>query len=484
VDGHEWQAKLSGGIAYVAQSAWIQNNTIRENILFGRAMDPIRYKEAVRVSGLESDLAQFPDRDDTEIGERGTTLSGGQKQRVQLARAVYQDADVYVLDDPFSAVDAHTGTFLFEECVMGALKDKTVILVTHQLEFLPEVDQIIVMRAPGEIVQRGTYNELVQEGKDFGAFVEALESSLHNVTRASRTSLEGEAGMEALLDSMPDTKIMLASSGNSGNFKAVVGNAQMNQVVRAGSLSRSTSGRTSNVAAITAKQPNAKLIQEEIRATGRVNSTVIWKYLSTFGKGVLWSMVLIPQSATTAFQVCSDIWLASGISTGEPTSQHFMLIYVLLLSGCSASVFIRTRFVAWIGVATAQALFTGMLNSILRAPMSFIDSTPVGRILSRSSTDQSAVDTDLPFLVAGVGNTVIGLIGTILITTYVTPKILFLALPLGYLFVRLQVQHLPSVLESRGQTFVEPSAVTSQTVLLRRHLPAIEMMCKLDRGAM
>lgn len=105
---------MSGRIAYVAQSAWIQNNTIKENILFGLALEPDRYKEAVRVAGLESDLAQFPDGDETEIGERGTTLSGGQKQRVQLARAVYQDADVYVLDDPFSAVDAHTGTFLFK----------------------------------------------------------------------------------------------------------------------------------------------------------------------------------------------------------------------------------------------------------------------------------------------------------------------------------------------------------------------------------
>jgi ABC-type multidrug transport system fused ATPase/permease subunit len=242
------------------------------------------------------------------------------------------------------------------------------------------------MRAPGEIVQKGTYHELVKEGKDFGAFVEALELSLNNVTRATNTSLDGEGRTEALLDTVSATKTTLASSAGSGKQHVVVGNVQFgNPIGRAGSLSKSTSGRDPD-AAILAKQEKAKLIKEEIRAVGKVDSRVIWKYLSTYGRGVLWALVLIPQSATTIFQNTSDLWLASGTSTGEATSFRFMLIYVLLLCCCSTAVFMRTKLVAFLGVASAQALFTGMLNSILRAPMSFIDSTPVGRILSRVSS--------------------------------------------------------------------------------------------------
>jgi ABC-type multidrug transport system fused ATPase/permease subunit len=240
------------------------------------------------------------------------------------------------------------------------------------------------MRAPGEIVQKGTYHELVKEGKDFGAFVEALELSLNNVTRATNSG--GDGRTEDLLDSVPETKVMLASSGGSGKQNVVVGNAQMvNPIGRTGSLAKSGSGRIPEDAAISAKQEKAKLIQEEVRAVGRVDSRVIWKYLSTYGRGILWAMVVIPQTSTTTLQNISDLWLASGTSTGEATSFRFMLIYVLLLCGCSTAVLVRTKFVAFLGVATAQALFTGMLNSILRAPMSFIDSTPVGRILSRVS---------------------------------------------------------------------------------------------------
>jgi ATP-binding cassette subfamily C (CFTR/MRP) protein 1 len=108
------QVQVSGSIAYVAQTAWIQNGTIQDNILFGRPMDHRQYHETLRVCCLTVDLLQMESGDQTEIGERGINLSGGQKQRIQLARAVYQDADIYLLDDVFSAVDAHTGSELFK----------------------------------------------------------------------------------------------------------------------------------------------------------------------------------------------------------------------------------------------------------------------------------------------------------------------------------------------------------------------------------
>jgi ATP-binding cassette subfamily C (CFTR/MRP) protein 2 len=138
------QVELRGSVAYVPQSPWIQHGTIEENILFGLPMDRERYDDILQACALEMDIAQLDYGDQTEIGERGINLSGGQKQRIQLARAVYQNCDIYLLDDIFSALDAHTGSKIFQECVIEALIGKTVILVTHQIEFLHRANLILV----------------------------------------------------------------------------------------------------------------------------------------------------------------------------------------------------------------------------------------------------------------------------------------------------------------------------------------------------
>uniref|UniRef100_A0A6N2KFZ7 ABC-type xenobiotic transporter n=1 Tax=Salix viminalis TaxID=40686 RepID=A0A6N2KFZ7_SALVM len=135
--------QVHGRIAYVSQTAWIQTGTIQENILFGSEMDRQRYQDTLERCSLVKDLELLPYGDLTEIGERGVNLSGGQKQRIQLARALYQNADIYLLDDPFSAVDAQTATSLFNEYITGALSGKTVLLVTHQVDFLPAFDSVM-----------------------------------------------------------------------------------------------------------------------------------------------------------------------------------------------------------------------------------------------------------------------------------------------------------------------------------------------------
>ncbi|KAK7826246.1 abc transporter c family member 8 [Quercus suber] len=161
-----------GSIAYVSQTSWIQGGTIRDNILYGKPMDKTKYEKAIKACALDKDINNFNHGDLTEIGQRGLNMSGGQKQRIQLARAVYNDADIYLLDDPFSAVDAHTAAILFNDCVMAALENKTVILVTHQVEFLSEVDKILVMK-DGQITQSGSYEELLTAGAAFEQLVNA-----------------------------------------------------------------------------------------------------------------------------------------------------------------------------------------------------------------------------------------------------------------------------------------------------------------------
>ncbi|KAF7150772.1 hypothetical protein RHSIM_Rhsim02G0239800 [Rhododendron simsii] len=182
------RVEVYGKIAYVSQTAWIQTGTIQENILFGSTMDQHRYQEVLEKCSLNKDLEMLPFGDCTIIGERGVNLSGGQKQRVQLARALYQDADIYLLDDPFSAVDAHTATNLFNEYVMGALARKTVLLVTHQVDFLPAFDSILLM-AEGKIVEAATYDHLLASSQQFQNLVNA-----HKVTSGSE--LQSQYGFQ------------------------------------------------------------------------------------------------------------------------------------------------------------------------------------------------------------------------------------------------------------------------------------------------
>lgn len=161
-----------GNIALVPQQAWIQNATLRENILFGESFNRDFYNEIIEACALLPDLDLLPGGDLAEIGEKGINLSGGQKQRVSLARAVYAEADIYLLDDPLSAVDVHVGKHIFDKVIgpNGLLKNKTRLLVTHGITFLAQTNHILVMK-DGEISESGSYRELMDSK---GAFAEFL----------------------------------------------------------------------------------------------------------------------------------------------------------------------------------------------------------------------------------------------------------------------------------------------------------------------
>lgn len=182
------KVSVKGSIAYVSQTAWIQQQSLRENIRFITSSDPTQsnpvaeqieelwYKNVISACALETDIAHLPAGDKTEIGEKGVNLSGGQKQRVSLARAVYQRSDIYLLDDPLSAVDTHVGKYLFDHVLgpNGLLKDKTRIMTTNSFHWLSLADWIIVLNTNGEITQSGTYNEVVNNNS--GHFTNYLES--------------------------------------------------------------------------------------------------------------------------------------------------------------------------------------------------------------------------------------------------------------------------------------------------------------------
>ena len=163
---HQGLVSCRGKIAYLGQKPWVFYGTVKDNILFGKAIDPHRYNMVLEACDLQKDIRTFPNGDETLVGERGTILSGGQKARIGLARAVYSDADVYLLDDPLSAVDSTVGQHIFKICINNVLGDKTRLMVTHNLQFLENADHIVVMRE-GSILEHGNYHGLLKRGFDF-----------------------------------------------------------------------------------------------------------------------------------------------------------------------------------------------------------------------------------------------------------------------------------------------------------------------------
>jgi ABC-type multidrug transport system fused ATPase/permease subunit len=153
---------LNGGVSYVSQIPWIQNNTVRENILFYSEYDEVKYNTVLDLCELRPDLEVLVGKDMTEIGEKGINLSGGQKARISIARAMYADSDIYMLDDPISALDAHVGQNIMKKCILNYMENKTRILVTHALQYLSYADRIIYMDN-GEIVWEGTYQEIIKK---------------------------------------------------------------------------------------------------------------------------------------------------------------------------------------------------------------------------------------------------------------------------------------------------------------------------------
>ncbi|XP_042517600.1 ABC transporter C family member 14-like [Macadamia integrifolia] len=395
--------RVCGTTAYVAQTSWIQNGTIQENILFGLPMNTERYRETIRVCSLEKDLEMMEFGDQTEIGERGINLSGGQKQRIQLARAVYQDCDIYLLDDVFSAVDAQTGSEIFKECVRGALKNKTILLVTHQVDFLHNVDLILVMR-DGRVVQSGRYNEIMESGVDFKALVIAHETSMELVEMSVNES--GENSIQ--------TPKSPKDSSNQGEPNGVNGSVEQ---------SKSEKG-------------NSKLIKDEERETGQVNLQVYKIYCTeAFG---WWGVAaaLLMSFVWQASLMASDYWLA--VETKEDNASSFrpslfIDVYVAIAAISVVLVLIRSILVAYMGLKTAQSFFKQILHSLLHAPMSFFDTTPSGRILSRASTDQTNVDLFLPFILSLTISMYITVLSIIIITCQYAWPTIFLIIPLGWL---------------------------------------------------
>ncbi|XP_064825804.1 ATP-binding cassette sub-family C member 4-like isoform X1 [Oncorhynchus masou masou] len=413
--------KVKGQLTYASQQPWVFPGTIRSNILFGKALHPQKYEKVLRACALKRDMELLPDGDLTVIGDRGATLSGGQKARVNLARAVYQDADIYLLDDPLSAVDAEVGRHLFEQCICGILKNKPRILVTHQLQYLQAANQILVLKE-GHMVARGTYSELQRSGVDFTSLLKREEEG----PQAPGVETESRSPCSRTL-------------------------SQNSEVSHTSSI-RSVKDGTEQLPA----EP-VQTVAEESRSAGTIGVGLYVKYLKAGANILVLIGVVLLQFLAQAAYILQDWWLAywageqeklnvngtvtiqNGVNVTEQLNLDFYLgIYAGLTGATLIFGFARSLLMFNVLVKAAQSLHNRMFNSILRTPVRFFDVNPIGRVLNRFSKDIGQLDAALPWTFVDFIQIFLQIIGVVAVAASVIPWILIPLAPLIIVFLFLR----------------------------------------------
>ncbi|XP_063975408.1 ATP-binding cassette sub-family C member 10 isoform X2 [Diachasmimorpha longicaudata] len=385
-------SNLDKGFAYVRQTPWLQRGTIRENILFGKAYDYNKYRNVIKACALDDDLVSLPNKDLAAVGEAGVTLSGGQKTRIALARAVYADKNIYLLDDILATLDTKVAKHIFQNVILGALKEKTRVICTHQTQFLIHADYVLEM-SKGRIVKQGLPTEILPDLEDY-----LLSSSSTDYSRDIKTSKE-------------------PLNDNSIN---------PNDVDR------------------------DPMLDEEAMERGTVRLGVYGTYLGAVGRFLaicIFLAMLLMQSSKNV----SDLWLSFWVThinttvnnstilpltirleavLNDDTPGSYLAVYAILAAINTFFTLIRAFMFAYGGVHAAIVMHEHLLDIVLRAKKVFIDSQSIGRILNRFSSDTYTVDDSLPFISNILLAQVFALLGTIIITAYGLPWIFLVLAPL------------------------------------------------------
>ncbi|KAJ3207721.1 Multidrug resistance-associated protein 1, partial [Entophlyctis luteolus] len=349
---------FSGSVGLAAQVPWIMNASLKDNILFGLPFDKTRYDRAIEVCALKRDLEVLAGGELSEIGERGINLSGGQKQRVSLARLVYFESSIVLLDDVLSAVDSHVGKYIFNECICKALQGKTRLLVTHQLHFVPQCDIVIVMKA-GKISEYGSYAELMAANGEFASLMQSYGGVPTNSPEEDTAELPKET-----------------EDKSSSGIESI---RQKEQIVQ-----NDVGGKA--------------LVTAEDRETGKVKTPVLVSFAVAMGGTKVVVLLVVLLILSQSLRIATDLYLVSWSDNELNGLSHEGYIWPYLALGiCQSTVIIIFSIVVAVGgTVAAKSLHQDALSRVMHSPSQFFDTNPLGRVLNRCSRDQDVIDNTLP----------------------------------------------------------------------------------------
>ncbi|KAG0288899.1 hypothetical protein BGZ98_004071, partial [Dissophora globulifera] len=414
-------------MSYSAQSPWIFAGTIKSNILFGSPYNPERYSQVIKACELTRDLSLFPEADDTIIGEKGVTLSGGQRARVSLARAAYRDSDVYILDDPLSAVDPKVGRALFDNCIKGLLKDKARVLVTHQLQYIKDCENVIVLEQ-GQATHSGRVDVVMQQEVE----VERVTDDGHSIrsikTRAKFVDVLREFAKKAPVITEDDEKVDF--------LKADLKDASVSvdSVTRVKSHA-TTAGGLEDDGDVAEKNLTVEEVQK-----GDTPIRVYYDFFRLGSSPFRLALVVLSLSAAQGILVAGDFFLSnwSSLPAEEQTHSYYPAIFGVY---CLATVIVtlfRSYLFFYCISESSRSMFKAMLNALLRTGLDFFHANPHGRVLNRFSKDMANCDELLPYTFFDAIQIVFMLFGSVVVVCIVNAWIL-ISIPFlfgGFIFLR------------------------------------------------
>ncbi|KAI4580849.1 hypothetical protein MJG53_010391 [Ovis ammon polii x Ovis aries] len=419
-----------GPVAYASQKPWLLNATVEENITFESPFNKQRYKMVIEACSLQPDIDILPHGDQTQIGERGINLSGGQRQRISVARALYQHTNVVFLDDPFSALDVHLSDHLMQAGILELLRDdrRTVVLVTHKLQYLPHADWIIAMK-DGTIQREGTL-------KDF----QRSECQLFEHWKTLMNRQDQELEKPEDISQAPSI------------FQETVMERKATEPPQG--LPRAMSSRDGLLQDEEEEEEEAAESEEEDNLSSVLHqrAKIPWRacanYLSSAGT-LLLSLLIFSQLLKHMVLVAIDYWLAKWTDSAltlSPTARNcslsqaqecplnqtgYAMVFTVLCSLGIVLCLITSVTVEWTGLKVAKRLHRSLLNQIILAPMRFFETTPLGSILNRFSSDCNTIDQHIPSTLECLSRSTLLCVSALAVISYVTPVFLVALLPLA-----------------------------------------------------
>ena len=394
----EGSISINGSISLVPQNAWIQNTNVKNNITFHKLFIKEKYEEIIEAVCLQKDLEVLVSKDETEIGENGLNLSGGQKSRINLARALYNDSDIYLLDSPLSAVDPHVGNQIFKKVIdnsNGYLKDKTRLWVTHDLKYLSKVDKIVYMEN-GKIAEFGTYDQLMNNNGQFRQLMKEFN------TKEMKDSDEIEESFDEQNNVENEDEIVIDNS-------------------------------------------TTKQYKEEKTEVGKISWKVYQYYLKSMGlfNSLIWIVSFIIMQTCSSY---TSIWLSHwSDQILKDTGQHYYLgIYTLIGVGQGLTTLIGSFVLYRSALKASNKLHTKMLSNLLKAPMGFHDTTPSGRLINRFAQDINMLDLTFPTTIRSWTTAFLPVMANIIIICWITPIFIGFVIVIGAVYYFLQKIYIPT----------------------------------------